>query len=116
MGVPAAKRKNKKKTKGKGFFGDNDYRANFSNYGVVIYATAPGVCIDSTRPGGKDGLDSGTSMADPHVAGAAANRSGTSKPESLEDVKAILSTIVAFTNEGWTDAGDGAFEGLRRSD
>jgi hypothetical protein len=33
---------------------------------------APGVCIRSTMPGGTWGLMSGTSMATPHVAGAAA--------------------------------------------
>ena len=53
-------------------FGGDDERATFSNYGEVVDLAAPGVCILSTYL--DDGLAqaSGTSMASPHVAGAAA--------------------------------------------
>jgi hypothetical protein len=57
-----------------GFSGNagDDTFANFSNYGSGVDIMAPGVNIRSTIPGGGLGNKSGTSMASPHVAGAAA--------------------------------------------
>ena len=49
-----------------------DYRASFSNYGPCVDIFAPGVSIRSTLIGGGSGTKDGTSMASPHVAGAAA--------------------------------------------
>jgi subtilisin family serine protease len=50
-----------------------DTRAGFSHYGTCVDLFAPGVDIMSTRMQPLlSGLDSGTSMSSPHVAGAAA--------------------------------------------
>ncbi|GAX28876.1 extracellular elastinolytic metalloproteinase [Fistulifera solaris] len=50
----------------------NDIRSGFSNYGSCVDIFAPGEAIESTLPGNRVGLMSGTSMATPHVAGVAA--------------------------------------------
>lgn len=55
-----------------GATGSNDARASFSNYGTCLDIFAPGVGITSSTMDGGYQSWSGTSMATPHVAGAAA--------------------------------------------
>ncbi|MDA2813088.1 S8 family peptidase [Nocardiopsis sp. RSe5-2] len=50
----------------------SDGHASFSNYGDAVDIYAPGVDVESSVPGGGYESFSGTSMASPHVAGAAA--------------------------------------------
>jgi aminopeptidase S len=75
---------------------------------------APGVCILSTWNNGGLNTISGTSMASPHVAGAAAVlASGTRDPQNRADVLAIRQRIVSTGNFNWTDnSGDGVKEPL----
>jgi len=94
--------------------GSDDTLAPFSNFGSPVDVAAPGECIYSTWPGGGYAMDSGTSMAAPHVTGAAALLAmGTHKPKNRADVLAIVDRIRSTGNKAWTDnSGDGRKEPL----
>ena len=93
--------------------GLDDRLASFSNFGSTVDIAAPGVCIYSTLPGEKYGYESGTSMAAPYVAGAAAVLSVQLPATSKKDVEVIRETLLKTGNYGWTDtSGDGIQEPL----
>jgi subtilisin family serine protease len=78
----------------------DDTFADFSNYGADVDLIAPGVCILSTWKGGGYNTISGTSMASPHVAGAAALYKASNGGATPAQVKAALQ------NAGTTDWND----------
>jgi len=91
----------------------DDVLADFSNYGASVEVAAPGVCILSTWNNGELNTISGTSMAAPHVTGAAAVIAAAANPANRNDVLAIRQRIMSTGNLGWTDdSGDGVHEPL----
>ena len=81
----------------------DDTFADFSNYGADVDIIAPGVCISSTWKGGGYNTISGTSMASPHVAGAAALYKAKNPSASPAQVRTALQS--AGTTD-WNNADD----------
>jgi subtilisin family serine protease len=83
----------------------NDASASFSNYGTCLDIWAPGVGITSSWIGGTSATNtiSGTSMASPHVAGAAAvylSANPGSTPQQVRDALVNGATNGKVTNPG----------------
>jgi len=70
--------------------GPDDSFATFSNFGPPVDIAAPGVCIQSTWMQGEYLTIDGTSMASPHVAGAAALIKGANPGFTPAQIKAAL--------------------------
>jgi subtilisin family serine protease len=81
----------------------DDTFADFSNYGSDVDMIAPGVCIYSTYRNSSYATMSGTSMASPHVAGAAALYKANNPGASPAQVK---SAIQNAGNTNWNQSGD----------
>jgi hypothetical protein len=95
-------------------YGKDDTLASFSNFGAVVDLAAPGVGITSTYLNGGYATLDGTSMASPHVAGAAAiylYQNPTASPAAVKDA---LETIAWPQNspDGFTGDVDGFPEPL----
>ena len=71
-------------------YGRDDTLASFSNYGAVVDMAAPGTKIYSTYKGNSYATMSGTSMASPHVAGAAALYEASHPGASPSEVRNAL--------------------------
>lgn len=81
----------------------DDTFADFSNYGSDVDVIAPGVCILSTWKGSAYNTISGTSMASPHVAGAAALYKAANPGATPAQVKAAIQNA---GNSNWDQTGD----------
>ncbi|MBI3017395.1 MAG: S8 family serine peptidase, partial [Deltaproteobacteria bacterium] len=72
-----------------------DQKASFSNYGkTMVDLGAPGVAVFSTLPNNLYGTLNGTSMATPHVAGAAALIWAYKPTLSVYDLKDLMLNTV----------------------
>lgn len=84
-------------------YGADDTFASFSNFGNVVDLGAPGVNIFSTWKGGAYNTISGTSMATPHVAGAAALYIKSHPGALWSQVRDGLRAVAETLGNGHTD-------------
>jgi subtilisin len=94
-------------------YGADDRFASFSNYGSVVDMAAPGVSIYSTYKGGTYATLSGTSMAAPHVAGAAALYDATHPGASPSAIANSLKSTGSKPSTICDGKGHGYFSGDR---
>ena len=90
-------------------YGPDDTLATFSNFGAAVEIAAPGVDILSTYKDGGYAYSSGTSMASPHVAGAAALAVASNPGASPAQVKSLLLNSATPQNQSCDGATTGGF-------
>jgi subtilisin family serine protease len=96
-------------------YGKDDALASFSNYGSVVDIAAPGTKIYSTYKGNTFATMSGTSMASPHVAGAAALYLSNNPDATPLTVKSALMSQGSNINTSCDGNGFGYFTGDKDS-
>lgn len=79
----------------------SDTRPSWSSTGPQVELAAPGNSIYSTMPGGGYGSKSGTSMACPHVVGAAAQVMGAGVTNPADVRQVLAATTVDLGSAGW---------------
>jgi subtilisin len=94
-------------------YGGDDMLASFSNFGNVVDISAPGVDIYSTFKSNSYTKLTGTSMAAPHVAGAAALYISSHPEASPKDVKNYLVNAGTTLSDLCDNNGHGYFTGDR---
>jgi subtilisin len=94
-------------------YGGDDMLASFSNFGDVVDISAPGVDIYSTFKSNSYTKLTGTSMAAPHVAGAAALYISSHPEASPKDVKNYLVNAGTTLSDLCDNNGHGYFTGDR---
>ncbi len=96
-------------------YGRDDALASFSNYGAVVDVAAPGTKIYSTYKGNSYATMSGTSMAAPHVAGAAALYESKHPGASPSEVRNALLNMGIKSFQTCDGHGRGYFTGDKDS-